>query len=491
MLIRNKAKCVALSTAILAFAAMGSGGSAAAAPPRVCDSGTIVAQALPAIVNITVVKVVDGTDATPGKPDDARFDVFVGSGAVIDPSEIIVTNKHVIEGAATISVTFHDKSELPAQLIAAASFMDLAVLKVNMPRPLAALQFGDSDAVQIGQPVTAVGNPLGLGTSVSTGVVSALDRDLKQTPFDDFIQTDASINPGNSGGPLLDCAGNIIGIDTALVSNNKVLGSIGIGFALPSNDVKFVAAKLLHPETASPNWIGLRLQVSTMPLATLFGRPNADGAIITGVDPDSPAARSSLGAGDIVLRVDGQPSSDAGAVLRAVLQKPTGEQIFLTVWRHGHAMDVTVRGQAWPHMMALRSDVLASAASVAKAQAAGLGLHLARLTIADRQRIGLPNDVGVLIEQVAPESQAEHAGLHPGDVIEQVGDRPATTPDSVTSQMTDGDFVTGDAMALLVRSTANTRWVTMYVRCLEVADLIAAPVTPASIGLATHAPTEE
>ena len=223
MLIRNKAKCVALSTAILAFAAMGSGGSAAAAPPRVCDSGTIVAQALPAIVNITVVKVVDGTDATPGKPDDARFDVFVGSGAVIDPSEIIVTNKHVIEGAATISVTFHDKSELPAQLIAAASFMDLAVLKVNMPRPLAALQFGDSDAVQIGQPVTAVGNPLGLGTSVSTGVVSALDRDLKQTPFDDFIQTDASINPGNSGGPLLDCAGNIIGIDTALVSNNKVL----------------------------------------------------------------------------------------------------------------------------------------------------------------------------------------------------------------------------------------------------------------------------
>lgn len=261
MLIRNKAKCVALSTAILAFAAMGSGGSAAAAPPRVCDSGTIVAQALPAIVNITVVKVVDGTDATPGKPDDARFDVFVGSGAVIDPSEIIVTNKHVIEGAATISVTFHDKSELPAQLIAAASFMDLAVLKVNMPRPLAALQFGDSDAVQIGQPVTAVGNPLGLGTSVSTGVVSALDRDLKQTPFDDFIQTDASINPGNSGGPLLDCAGNIIGIDTALVSNNKVPGSIGIGFALPSNDVKFVAAKLLHPETASPNWIGLRLQV--------------------------------------------------------------------------------------------------------------------------------------------------------------------------------------------------------------------------------------
>ena len=252
--------------AITALAATGNPASAAM-PPGSCDIADIVQRALPAIVNITVVRVGGSEEAAAGKPDAEHIEVFVGSGSVIDPSGIIVTNKHVIQGAALIRVVFHDKSDVPAQLIAAANLVDLALLKVNLPHPLPTLQFDNSDAARVGQPVIAIGNPLGLGTSVTTGVISALNRDLMRTPFDDFIQTDASINPGNSGGPLLDCAGNMIGVNTALLSNNKLLGSIGLGFALPANDARFVASKLRDPENAMPNWIGLHLQDLTAELA--------------------------------------------------------------------------------------------------------------------------------------------------------------------------------------------------------------------------------
>ncbi len=222
-----------LVATMAAIAAIGTGASAASAP-NACPAADVVAKALPAIVNITVVKLIPAGDtdtATPEadvklpqtqstaaeRPIDDQVGVFVGSGAVIDPSGVIITNKHVIQDAAMISIIFNDKREVPAQLIAAANFVDLALLKVNFPGPLPALPFGDSDALQVAQPVIAVGNPLGIGTSVSTGVVSALNRDLMRSPVDDYIQTDASINPGNSGGPLLDCAGEIVGIDTALV----------------------------------------------------------------------------------------------------------------------------------------------------------------------------------------------------------------------------------------------------------------------------------
>ena len=156
--------------------------------------------------------------------------------------------------------------------------------------------FANSDAVEIGQPVVAVGNPLGIGTSVSTGVISGLNRNLMRSPFDDYLQTDAAINPGNSGGPLLDCAGKIVGIDTALISNSARLGSIGLGFAIPANVVRYVAARLENPDKALPNWVGLHLQDLTAPLAIAFGLPiSTGGAIVTDADPDGPAGRGGIG----------------------------------------------------------------------------------------------------------------------------------------------------------------------------------------------------
>ena len=314
------------------------------------------------------------------------------------------------------------------------------------------MSFADSDAAKIGQPVVAIGNPLGIGTSVSTGVISGLNCDLMRSPFDDYIQTDAAINPGNSGGPLLDCSGKIIGIDTALLSNNRILGSIGLGFAIPANVTRYIADRLEDPAKATPNWVGLHLQDLTAPLAIAFGLPiSTGGAIVTDADPNSPAGRASLRAGDVVLAALGRPMPDARAVLRAVLMAPDGVAIPITLWRGGHTQDVTLQSQAWPHLLALRSQVLASPENIAKAEAAGLGLHLASITAADRKRYHLGGSAGALIDRVTPDSQAASLGLKPGDVIEQVGQQPTTSPAEATAQFDRGKTAPGNVVAVLVR----------------------------------------
>lgn len=474
---------------------------AVATPASACDAANIVAHALPAIVNITVVKVLKGNgegegaalDAsgkpsvhtavparTGAEPAGPHFETFVGSGAIINPAGIIVTNKHVIKNAAVIRVTFSNKSEVPAQLIAASSLVDLAVLKVNVPQPLPTLAFSDSDGLQVGQTVIAVGNPLGLGTSVSVGVVSARDRDLMRSPFDDFIQTDASINPGNSGGPLLGCSGRIVGIDTALISNNTNLGSIGIGFAMPSNAVQFVASRLVNPEATPPTWIGLHLQTLTGRLATIFGRPDMRGAIVTAVVSGSPAAEAEIQPGDIIAGAGGQEMDSASAVLRYIVTRPLKQPISLLIWRHREMQEVVLRGKPWPHMTALGSSVLASAASVVQAEAAGLGLHLAPGVVTAKTNDG--SSSGVLIDAVTPGSQADSMGIRSGDIIERVNDKPATSPAEVMRQLTHGSKADGDLVALLISGKTGTRWVTLYVGRIQVEGLIAMPTLPGGFG---------
>lgn len=475
-------------------AAIGVQQPALAASPAACDVSGIVARSLPAIVNITVVKVLSGSDDGDGGTSNVgdaasgpHFETFVGSGSIIDPAGIIITNKHVIQDAATIRVTLNNRTQVPAQLIAAATLMDLAVLKVNLPEPLPTLRFGDSDTAQVGQTVIAVGNPLGLGTAVSVGVVSARGRDLMRSPFDDFIQTDATINPGNSGGPLLNCSGQMIGVDTALLSNNRVLGSIGIGFAVPANEAQFVASKLINPDTARVNWIGLHLQNLTPRLATIFQRPDMSGAIVTRVDPASPAAAASLQPGDVIAGADGHELSNASAILRYVLTQPSGQPMSFLVWRRDQMDEVTLQGRPWPNLRALRADVLASDASVAQAQAAGLGLHLAAASVADRARFGIADGSGVLIDRVTPQSQADALGVKAGDVIERVGDDPAKDPAVVMHQLLSGAAADGDLVALLVHGELNTRWISLYVGRVYVADLLATPSLSGGFGSVSNA----
>jgi len=458
-------------------------GAAAAAPPGMCDGARVVRNALPAAVNISVIRVITKTGADGSTTE--HLEIADGSGAIIDPSGVIVTNRHVIQDAAVIRVSFHDRSQMPAQLIQASVLVDLAVLKVEASKPLPTLRFGNSDALEVGQPVITVGNPFGIGTSVSTGVVSALNRDFMRSSLDNLIQTDAAINPGNSGGPLLDCAGDVIGINTALASNNKVLGSIGIGFAIPSNVVMFVADRLMHPETDAPDWFGLQLQDITPSIAAAFHRPEVGGAIVTATDRNSPAARASLVPGDIITAVDGLELMDSRAVLRYLVTRPLGEPVTLSVWRKGITNEVIARGQLWPNLAMLRSEVLASASSVARAQARGLGMKLTDITPDSRQRFGLGDEGGVLIEEVTDGSQAESAGLKPGDVIRQVGEEVATTADQVRKRLNPRDADGEQLVAVLVHGRTNTRWVTLCIGRIDVARLIAAPSMPHNAGTAS------
>jgi serine protease Do len=493
--------------ALVAIAAMVVGPDAVAASAQTCYARDVVSRSLSAIVNITVIKVVGGdgessdTDSIdssksaestkggkdPAHPAEEHFEEFVGSGVIVDPSGIIITNKHVIKDAAVIRVTFKDRTQAPAQLIAACALMDLAVIKVNVPRPLPTLEFADSDKVQVADPVIAVGNPLGIGTSVSTGVVSGLDRDLMRSPFDDFIQTDATINPGNSGGPLLDCDGKVIGIDTALLSNNKTLGSIGLGFAMPSNEVRFVASKLEQPNAVMPDWVGLHLQDLTAQLATVFDRPDMNGAIVTWIDPNSPAAHGHLQPGDIIVSALGEEVPDSRAVMRTVATAAEGAQIPLLVWRHSEMIDVTLQSVPWPAMLELRNEVLASPENIASAESLGLGLNLASVTQEDREHNHLGNVPGVLIDAVAPGSMAYNMNLQKGDVILQVGDQPATSPDDVQAQFARAKASPGDLVAMLVRGKAGTRWTTLWLGTIDPNQLVARMSEPDTAGVANSA----
>ena len=222
---------------------------------RAMESGDAAAaqKATPAVVNISTWKL-----RQPTKPGETTRRVKThGSGFIIDPGGIIVTNKHVIDGALDIKVLFSDGERVPAELVAVAAMLDLAVLKVDVDRPLPVLKWGNSEALRVGDPVLAIGNPLGLGMSVSAGIVSALNRDIQDTPFDNYIQTDAAINHGNSGGPMVDLDGAVIGIDTALYNPDEAGGFIGIGLAIPAETAQFVVSRLLDPATARPGWIGV------------------------------------------------------------------------------------------------------------------------------------------------------------------------------------------------------------------------------------------
>ena len=240
-----------------------------------------IASALPAVVSISTVEFVDDQ---PGKVPPRRIDGYA-SGFVVDPSGIIVTNRHVVEGMTEIHATFEDGTDLPAKPLYVGTQIDLALLKVDAGRELPALALGDSDAVQVGDPVVAIGNPLMLGFSASAGIVSGLNRNITSGAFDNFIQTDAAINHGNSGGPLVNRAGQVIGVNTAIYSPTATSGSEGLGFAEPSNDVAFIIDQFRRYGTVRAGWIGVDSQVVTSEIAQAVGMPQAAGVIVAGLAP--------------------------------------------------------------------------------------------------------------------------------------------------------------------------------------------------------------
>ena len=257
----------------------------------------LIGRLLPSVVSIVSTlpgSTQDGVAVATGSHTER------GSGFVIDASGLIATNDHVIHGAYQLQVTFSDGQTTPAKLVATAPTIDIAVIKVETPHALVPVRWGDSNKLQIADPVMAIGNALGLGTAVSAGVVSALDKNIDASPYDDYIQTDASINHGNSGGPLVNAAGEVIGMDTALIS--PTTGSVGISFAQPSADVIFVTGRLIRDGWVRPGWVGGTVENVTPDLANALGMPSPQGSIITSLTNGGPAATAGLGVGDVVLR---------------------------------------------------------------------------------------------------------------------------------------------------------------------------------------------
>jgi serine protease Do len=422
----------------------------------------IAARALPATVNIVISKVGGGdadtnadAPATPGQSNQ-----FVGSGFIIDPTGIIVTNKHVIDGAQSITVTLQDGTETRARVLAQAAFIDIALLKVEVGHALPTLKLGDGDATRPGDPVLAIGNPLGVGTSLSAGIVSGNQRDLMNSPFDDYVQTDAAINHGNSGGPLLDGAGNVIGVNTTLLTNQANEGSNGIGFAISSNVVAAVLDHLLQPVPKPIGWIGVHLQGMMPELAQALKIPKAGIAIITQIDPQSPASEAGLQAGDVILSFDGERLPNARLLMRKIAVTPVGATRTLQLWSAGKVQTFELPVRDWPGADAQAGTPPDNPACMPSPDP-DLGLLLEPITALDRQIYELNGATGLLVAAVNPTSEAYSRGFRPGIVVVRINGEEVTTREAA-SRILDDAAKNTSVVALLVQWANGRSWFALH-----------------------------
>lgn len=457
-------------------------------PDSVAD---LAAGLLGAVVNISTSQSVkeEGEGPVPqvpeGSPFQELFDDFykngeqgdsnskvnsLGSGFVIDPKGFIVTNNHVIENADDIEVIFSDGSKLKAKLIGTDTKTDLSVLKVEPPQPLTAVKFGDSRKLRIGDWVMAIGNPFGLGGSVTLGIVSASGRNINAGPYDNFIQTDAAINKGNSGGPLFNMDGEVIGINTAIISPSG--GSIGIGFSVPTELAENIVNQLIEFGETRRGWLGVRIQPVSDEVAESLKIGRARGALISGIVEDGPVAKGPIMVGDIIVSFNGRPVAETRDLTRMVAESPIGEPLDVVILRDGKEQTVKVtlglledddtesgdqaspdqtvepesegedpgaddQAQQAPDAGEGEPSVPGETQPAAPVTEGLIGVELASLDDAQRSSYGIAEGVeGVLITRVLPGSKAESKGLKPGDVIVEVAQEFMRTPQQVAEKLT-------------------------------------------------------
>jgi serine protease Do len=343
-----------------------------------------------------------------------------GSGFIIHTSGYIVTNNHVVEGANDIKVTLATKDTLDAKLIGRDPKTDLALLKVTSDKPLPTVPFGLSDTLEVGDWVLAIGNPFGLGHTVTAGIVSAKGRIIGAGPYDDFIQTDASINPGNSGGPLFNMRGEVIGINTAIVASGQ-----GIGFAIPSNMAKEVLLHLHDAGKVTRGWLGVAIQRLSQDLVKAFGLENDYGALVADVVSDGPAAKAGIERGDIIMSLRGQKIQDSNELPRLVATLAPGTKVDLEILRGGKKRTVAVT------LGTLKDD---EEEKVARGKTPDvedtLGLQVQAITPDVARALRLEQNDGVVVSQVAPDGPAAEAGVRRGDIVREVNRKPVTDMDS-------------------------------------------------------------
>ncbi|MPY73939.1 MAG: Do family serine endopeptidase [Alphaproteobacteria bacterium] len=455
--VRRPALLLAAAIALLAPA-----GVQASEPPR--DFSDMAKKMLPAVVNISTTQKIpaepgtspdarDGAqdDAAPGEaPTDEFLRQFfkdnpeavpapetsaLGSGFIIDPEGYVVTNNHVIDAAKEIKLILADGREFKAKRVGSDAATDLALLKVDAKEPLPYLHWGSSEKMEIGDWVVAIGNPFGLGGSITAGLLSGRARDIQAGPYDDFLQTDAAINRGHSGGPLFDAEGNVIGVNTAILSPNG--GSIGIAFAIPASTAKPIIAQLRESGSVRRGQLGVQIQPVTDEIAKAIGLENTQGALVAAITKGSPAEKAGLEPGDVILRYDGHPIETMRTLPRQVANTTIGKTVDVTVWRDGRNVDrdVTI-GEQTPADVANAPDEGKKAPAIEENPT--LGMRLQPLDESLKQRLGLEkNASGVLVTSVKPESAAAAQGIEAGDIISEVNRKPVSSPRHVEERVTE------------------------------------------------------
>ena len=474
---------------VLVVAAMGAMPAfARSGPPGFAD---LAERLLPAVVNISTTQMVttqgDGEDfpdlqLPPGSPFEKFFKDFMekqgkaspdgaprkhkaqslGSGFVIDPSGYIVTNNHVIQDADEITVILQDDTNLTAKLIGRDKKTDLALLKVESKKPLASVNWGDSDAIRVGDWILAIGNPFGLGGTVTTGIISARARDIQSGPYDDYLQTDAPINRGNSGGPMFDMDGNVIGINTAIFSPSG--GSVGIGFAIPSSMAKGVIEQLRVSGHTKRGWLGVHIQVVTPEIAQSLGLDTPHGALVASVSPDGPAAKAGVEPADVITGFDGKDVPDMHRLPRIVAETDTGKSVDMTVMRKGKEVTLHVKvGELEANDEAAdEKDTKKTEETHVKPSGEkidDLGFSVTPVTDATRKRYALSDSSnGLVVVSVAPNGIAADHGIDVGDVISEAGQQVLKSPKEL-NELAKHAKKDGKPLLLLVDRKGDLRFV--------------------------------
>ena len=470
-----------MRTSVLSAILLAAVVSLATAPPVVPQAAAagvedpgladLVATLLPSVVNITTTRYkniqIPSGDAVIAQAAEPDKSLWYGSGFIVSTDGYVVTNKHVVHNGINFQVTTSDGAQYPADLIGEAVCCDIAVIKIRANRPFVPVKMGDSNALRQGDFVIAIGNPLGFNGTVTTGIVSALNRDFHFTQFDDYIQTDAAINEGNSGGPMFNAKGEVVGVNSALYTTATSTGNIGIGLAIPINDAKFLVGHMREAEMMkmSPAYLGVQIQSLTPDLANAYGLPGPWGSIVLKVLDGTPAAKAKLHAGDIITSVGNDFVADSRALLRAIVQTMPGKTITLGVLRDGMPQTVHVTLTELPDYGlygTFLSEPGAPKPELPPAATTNFGLRMATITPDLRAKFHInEQQQGVLITGVAIGSTAANAKINAGAVIVQVRDAAVASPDDVLNAVDGERKQMHPFVPILIQEPSGLRWVSL------------------------------
>jgi peptidase Do len=401
------------------IASLGFSGEAGAQFPSFAD---LAEKLTPSVVNISSFSQSETENGEGNTP----LSESLGSGFIIDGNGYIITNNHVVDKAESISITLSDNTKTEARVIGKDPKTDLALIKIETKRPLNAVKFGDSDKIRVGDWVLAIGNPFGLGSSVTAGIVSAKSRDIESGPYDSFIQTDASINQGNSGGPMFNLQGEVIGISSAIFSTTGA--SQGVGFAIPANLAGWVISQLKEHGEVKRGWIGIKIQPNTPEIADSLGISANQGVVVSGITEQGPAQKAGLQAGDIVLSFNRQPIDNTKNLSRLIAETKIGTPAPIEIWRSGQKQTLTVPIELMPEETLL-SAAKETASDAAETPDNGESLNIIGFTVkeispelAERYKLA-PSTSGVVVTDILPNSDASRKGIKIGDIIVKIDKR--------------------------------------------------------------------